>query len=90
VFVDFHRNTYAQTAVPPYAVRPRPNAPVAVPLAWDELDTAKPDGLTVRTVLDRLEQFASRPGPWAGFGRHPRSISRARKWLARRGRQADR
>jgi bifunctional non-homologous end joining protein LigD len=85
VFVDFHRNTYAQTAVPPYAVRPRPDAPVAVPLAWEELDAAKPDGWTVRTVLDRLGQFASRPNPWAGFGRHPRSIARARRWLAREG-----
>jgi hypothetical protein len=39
----------------------------------------------VRTVLDRLGQFASGPDPWAGFGRNPRSISRARKWLARSG-----
>ena len=86
VFVDFHRNTYAQTAVPPYAVRPRPSAPVAVPLDWEELGTAQPDGWTVRTVLDRLEQFASRPDPWARFGLHPRSITRARRWLAREAR----
>lgn len=29
LFLDCNRNAYAQTAVPPYAVRPRPNAPTA-------------------------------------------------------------
>ena len=33
ILVDVARNGYAQTAVPPYAVRPRPGAPVATPIA---------------------------------------------------------
>jgi bifunctional non-homologous end joining protein LigD len=37
LFVDVNRNAYAATAVPPYAVRPLPGAPVATPLEWDEL-----------------------------------------------------
>jgi bifunctional non-homologous end joining protein LigD len=55
LFVDVNRNGYAATAVPPYAVRPKPGAPVATPLRWDELEdpglTAQ--RFTLRTVLDR-------------------------------------
>jgi bifunctional non-homologous end joining protein LigD len=79
VYLDVMRNAYAQTAVPPYAVRARPGAPVAVPLDWDELGSAEPDGWTVRTVLDRLEG----PDPWRGFARRARSLEGARRWLRR-------
>jgi bifunctional non-homologous end joining protein LigD len=79
LFLDCNRNAWAQTAVPPYAVRPRPGAPVAMPLAWDELDTAEPDGWTVRTVGERLEADAD---PWRGLSRHARSLDAARQWLA--------
>jgi bifunctional non-homologous end joining protein LigD len=82
VYLDCMRNAYAQTAVPPYAVRPRPGAPVAVPLHWDELEAAKPDGWSVRTVLDRLERTAD---PWRGMPRRARSLAAARRWLDREG-----
>ena len=64
ILVDTARNTYAQTAVPPYAVRPRPGAPVATPIDWDELSDSKlrPDRWTVRNVLRRL---AAKGDPWA-------------------------
>ena len=80
LFLDCNRNAWAQTAVPPYAVRPTPNAPVAVPIAWEELDTADPDAWTVRTIGERLDQT---PDPWAGFTRHARTLDRARQWIAR-------
>lgn len=82
LFLDCNRNAYAQTAVPVYGVRPRPGAPVAVPLAWEELQTTDPGGWTVRTVGDRLDQV---PDPWMGFGRHARSLDSTRRWLAREG-----
>ena len=49
IYVDVNRIAYAQHAVAPYAVRPRPQAPVAVPLHWDELSdkTLRPDRWTV-------------------------------------------
>ncbi len=38
LYLDVARNGPAQTVVPPYAPRPRPGAPVATPLQWDELE----------------------------------------------------
>jgi bifunctional non-homologous end joining protein LigD len=80
LFLDCNRNAWAQTAVPPYAVRPKPGAPVAVPLDWSELDTAEPDGWNVRTIAGRLEAI---PDPWAGIGPHMRTLTAPRRWLAR-------
>ena len=37
VYLDVMRNAYAQTAVAPYSLRARRDAPVATPLNWDEL-----------------------------------------------------
>jgi bifunctional non-homologous end joining protein LigD len=56
-------------------VRPRPGAPVATPLRWDELEDRglRPDAWTLRTVLDRLQRDGE---PWAAIagsaGRLPR------------------
>jgi bifunctional non-homologous end joining protein LigD len=82
VFLDVLRNAYAQTAVPPYAVRARAGAPVAVPLAWDELSDPKVrgDSWSVRSLPARLETTAD---PWAGLNRRARSLSGPRKKLDR-------
>jgi bifunctional non-homologous end joining protein LigD len=63
LFIDVNRNAYAATAVPPYAVRARPGAPVATPLRWDELSDRRlrADRWSMRTVLDRD------PGVWSGL-----------------------
>lgn len=79
LFLDCNRNAWAQTAVPVYAVRPRPTAPVAVPLAWDELDQTEPDRWTVRSIAERVAQV---PDPWPGFARRARSLEATRRWLA--------
>ncbi|MGA7097744.1 MAG: ATP-dependent DNA ligase, partial [Acidimicrobiia bacterium] len=62
VFVDWMRNTPRSTAVAPWSLRPRPTAPVASPLTWDELDDVAPDGVTLRNVDARLAQ-----SPWASL-----------------------
>jgi bifunctional non-homologous end joining protein LigD len=68
ILVDVMRNRWAQTAVPPYAVRPRPGAPVAVPIAWEELDddALRPDAWSVRTIGERL---AAAGDPWEDMQR---------------------
>lgn len=80
IFVDVLRNRYAQHAVPPYAVRPRPRAPVAAPLHWDELgDRAlRPDRWTVRSMPDRLQADGD---AWHGIGGRARSVDAALRRL---------
>ena len=39
IFVDYLRNQRGATAVMPYSVRARENAPVAMPVTWEELRT---------------------------------------------------
>jgi bifunctional non-homologous end joining protein LigD len=76
IYVDVARNGPAQTVVPPYAPRPRPHAPVATPLRWEELDdqALRPDGWTLRTVGDRLETLGG--DPWAEIGKSARALPR--------------
>ena len=38
IFIDWLRNQRGSTAIMPYSARAREGAPVAVPIAWDELD----------------------------------------------------
>jgi bifunctional non-homologous end joining protein LigD len=73
VLVDTARNTYAQTVVAPYAVRAIDGAPVATPLAWDELDDPElhPRRWTLRTIPARL---AERGDPWEGIAKHARAL----------------
>jgi bifunctional non-homologous end joining protein LigD len=74
LFVDVLRNRWAQTAVAPYAVRPRPGAPVATPVRWEEVERlASADRFRLRDVLERLDRTGD---PWeriaAAAGRLPR------------------
>ncbi len=72
IYVDVNRIQYAQHAVAPYAVRPRPKAPVAVPLHWDELSerSLKPDRWTIKSIASRLSQG----DPWGDMMRHARAL----------------
>jgi bifunctional non-homologous end joining protein LigD len=56
--LDYTQNVKNKTLVAPYSPRPAAGAPVSAPIEWDELDdpSLRPDGITIRTVLDRLEQ----------------------------------
>jgi bifunctional non-homologous end joining protein LigD len=82
LFLDYLRNAWAQTGVPPYAVRPRAGAPVAVPLDWDELPERdlRSDRWNTRNVRERLRR---REDPWEGLGRRARSLSAPRAELDR-------
>jgi bifunctional non-homologous end joining protein LigD len=56
--LDYTQNVSNKTLVAPYSPRAAPGAPVSAPIAWDELDdpSLRPDGFTVRTVLDRVTE----------------------------------
>jgi bifunctional non-homologous end joining protein LigD len=66
LFLDVNRNGRAQTAVPAYAVRPRPGAPVATPLQWEEVEdeALRPDRWGLGNVRERLERDGD---PWSGI-----------------------
>jgi bifunctional non-homologous end joining protein LigD len=66
IAVDWLRNGLGATAIASYCPRARPDAPVATPLAWDEVSTRlKPSRFTVRTIPDRVAKL--RADPWQGF-----------------------
>ncbi len=76
LFLDYLRNSYAQTAVAPYSVRAKPGAPVAAPLLWKELgESAMRSGrFTIRNLFDRLDQ---RGDPWQDMLSHSRPLRQA-------------
>ena len=57
VFIDHNQNVAGKTIASVYSVRPRPGAPVSVPVTWDELERVKPDDHDISTVWGRLRQF---------------------------------
>jgi bifunctional non-homologous end joining protein LigD len=64
IFIDYLRNDPTSTAVGPYSTRSRPGAPVATPLAWDEVsEDLDPSAFTVCTVPERLARLAK--DPWS-------------------------
>lgn len=79
IFLDYLRNGYAQTSVPPYAVRARPGAPVATPLEWDELSGVDPTSYTVRNLFRRLGQKPD--DPWREMDGDAADLESARELL---------
>lgn len=66
LFVDVLRNAPAQHAVAPYTLRPKPGAPVAVPLRWDEVDAGwHPQSTPLASLFRRLGALSV--DPWEGF-----------------------
>lgn len=76
IFVDYLRNAAGATAVAPYSVRARPGAPVATPLAWEELDPAadlRGDRFNVRNLPRRVR--LEQPAPWGDWRADSRAIT---------------
>jgi bifunctional non-homologous end joining protein LigD len=61
IFIDWLRNQRGATAVLPYSARARPGAPVAAPVAWDELDDFDTGGaFTVGDAATLLTRASAR------------------------------
>jgi bifunctional non-homologous end joining protein LigD len=62
VYLDFMQNGFGKTIAAPYTVRPRPGAPVSVPLRWSEVNgRLDPARFTVRTAPERVEKLGRDP-----------------------------
>jgi DNA ligase D len=71
IFVDYNQNAPHKTVFGAWSVRARKGAQVSTPLSWEELDDVDPDGLTVHTVPERVEE---RGDPWAAINDAPQSL----------------
>lgn len=55
VYLDFLQNRRGQTMASPYSVRPRPGAPVSMPLEWNEVKIGlDPSRFTLKNARDRI------------------------------------
>jgi len=62
VYLDTYRNAYGATSVAPYAVRARPEAPIATPIDWEEVESGvHPRDWTIKNIFKRLGQ---KEDPW--------------------------
>jgi bifunctional non-homologous end joining protein LigD len=66
ILIDVLRNNRGSTSVAAYSTRARPEAPVSVPLAWEELQRdLRPDQFTVKNLPRRLSSLKA--DPWARY-----------------------
>lgn len=73
IFLDWLRNQRGATAVMPYSARGREGAPVAAPIAWDELDEYESGGhFSIRDADELLERASSKM--LAGWGKAKQAL----------------
>jgi bifunctional non-homologous end joining protein LigD len=76
IFIDYLRNGEGATAIAAYSLRARENAPVATPIAWEELSTdVRRDYFNVKNVPERLRKM--KKDPWGDFFEVKQSITKA-------------
>ena len=75
IFIDWIRNGRGATSIAPYSIRAREGARVSMPVAWEELDTVAPDGVTMADALSRI----GGGDPWKDFF-PDRSAAEVRGW----------
>lgn len=76
IYVDYLRNGWGATSIAAYSTRARAGAPVATPLAWEELERGvSPGDFTVATVPERLQGLSA--DPWADYRASAVALSRA-------------
>ena len=57
IYLDYLRNVRGQTVIAPYVARPRPGAPVSMPILWDELDSSlDPGTFNVLSAAERINR----------------------------------
>jgi len=76
IFVDYLRNGEGATAVAAFSLRARANAPVAMPVGWEELkQDVRRDYFNVKNVPERLRK--QKKDPWEDFFDVKQSVTKA-------------
>ncbi len=80
VFMDWLRNGYGATAVAPYAVRARENAPVAMPVTWKELQKKDMSSqkYTIKNTIKRINKVGDL---WHDMHKYAVTLKNAHKKL---------
>lgn len=66
ILVDYLRNNRTNTSIAAYSTRAKPDAPISVPIGWNELSTGRtPDRFTIATVPARLGKLKA--DPWKAY-----------------------
>jgi bifunctional non-homologous end joining protein LigD len=82
VFVDYNQNAKDRTVASGYSVRPKPDARVSAPLAWDEVDDCDPADFTLASMPARYESLGDLH---AGIDRAEGSIEKLLELFDREG-----
>lgn len=56
VFLDANMNRSMASAAAPYSLRSKWNAPVSMPVAWEEVPRVDPTRFTIETAVGRLAE----------------------------------
>ncbi len=76
ILIDYLRNNRTNTSIAAFSTRARANAPVSVPVRWDEVTPAlDPQAWTVLTLEKRLARL--RRDPWQGYWTSKQRLSAA-------------
>jgi bifunctional non-homologous end joining protein LigD len=68
VFVDANRNASGQTIASVYSVRPRPGAPISIPVTWDEVSTMRNGDVHLGNIAVRVDDVGDLFAPVAEGG----------------------
>ena len=84
VFLDYNQNAKDRTVAAAYSVRPKPDARVSAPLAWEEVETCAPEDFTLATMPGRFAEVGDRHRDIDG---HPASLDALLELSARQERE---
>ena len=82
ILIDIGRNGPGATVAAPYAVRPKPGAPVSAPCSWQEIERGEvePQSFTLRGMAERLADVGDL---WSDMQPRGRSLKRPMQKLGR-------
>lgn len=81
IYLDYMQNRRGQTLAAPFCIRPRPGAPVSMPVMWKEVKKLiKPEQFNIENAPSRIAKFVD---PWAGVLSKSAPLEKCLKLLER-------